>query len=55
MVKYNDLDYSKEEDRREFVERVISDTTNKFNDLSNLVCVCKKCHYEVFHSKGWRD
>ena len=28
---------------------------NKFNDLSNLVCVCKKCHYEVFHSKGWRD
>lgn len=55
MIKYSDLDYSKEEDRREFVERVILDTTNKFNDLSNLVCVCKKCHYEVFHSKGWRD
>lgn len=49
-----EYDINKLTDRERIIVNIINDENNFFNDLTNLMCVCKKCHDEVFHKSGWR-
>lgn len=48
-----DLDLSVLENRLVLCNQVISDESNIFNSEDNLIAVCKKCHNEIYHFKGW--
>lgn len=42
------------QDREQIAFDIINDKDNVFNQMDNLICVCKKCHDSVFHPSGWR-
>jgi len=44
-----------EKDRLKICEIIINDKYNIYNDLNNLITVCKKCHYDFFHNKDWKN
>ena len=44
-----------EEDRLTIINNIIDDKDNKFNDLDNLIAVCKNCHDSIYHNSGWKQ
>ena len=54
IQNHQEYDVNKLEDRELIIHNIINDKSNIFNDFSNLTCVCKKCHDEIFHSSGWK-